>query len=178
MDNYQDELRVAKNQYDKTKRKYLILRKPTSDWIRRANELLQANFDHKRIWFGSRAMNEAYNKQRAKKIPIDKIKFLRKSDEEKRQTSAAKMIDFIEHQYDMINMTKNQCSLIQITTSPQGTQTFGLPLELRRQSGPDKARKDSYSALVLGNWMIKIYYDMLNAENVQAESTFTPMFIA
>ncbi|NDG52590.1 MAG: hypothetical protein EBY39_06150 [Flavobacteriia bacterium] len=40
MDSYQDELRVAKSQYDKSKRKYLILRKPTSDWIRRANELL------------------------------------------------------------------------------------------------------------------------------------------
>ncbi len=178
MDNYQDELRVAKNQYDQTKKKYLILRKPTSNWIRRANELLQANFDHKRIWFGSRAMNEAYNKQRAKKIPIDKIKFLRKSDEEKRQASAAKMIDFIEHQYDMINMTKNQCSLIQITTSPQGTQTFGLPLELRRQSGPDKARKDSYSALVLGSWMAKILYDMDNVEKIEVSSTFTPMFIS
>ena len=59
------------------------------------------------------------------------------------------MIDFIEHQYDMINMTKNQCALIQITTSPQGTQTFDLPVELKRQTGPDKARKDSYSALVL-----------------------------
>ena len=88
------------------------------------------------------------------------------------------MIDFVEHQYDMITLVKNQCALIQITTSPQGTQTFDLPPNLKRQSGPDKARKDSYSALVLGNWMIKIYYDMLNVENIQAESTFTPMFIA
>ena len=178
MDSYQDELRVAKSQYDKSKRKYLILRKPTSDWIRRANELLQANFDHKRIWFGSRAINDGYNKQRAKKIPIDKLKFVRLSDEEKRQTSAAKMIDFIEHQYDMMNMTKNQCSLIQITTSPQGTQTFGLPLELRRQSGPDKARKDSYSALILGSWMAKVMFDMEHVEKMNVTSTFTPMFIS
>ena len=178
MDKYKDELRVAKSQYNKANKKYLILRKPTSDWIRRANELLQSNFDHKKLWFGSRAINEAYNQQRLKKIPIKKLKFIRLSDEEQKQSNAAKMIDFIEHQYDMINMTKNQCSLIQITTSPQGTQTFGLPLELRRQSGPDKARKDSYSALVLGSWMAKIFHDMNNVESVPVTSTFTPMFIS
>lgn len=178
MDTYKDELRTAKSQYDPKNHKYLILRKPTSDWIRRANELLQANFDHKRIWFGSRAIDEAYNKQRAKKIPIDKLKFLRLSDDEQKQSGGAKMIDFIEHQYDMMNMTKNQCALIQITTSPQGTQTFGLPIELRRQSGPDKARKDSYSALVLGSWMVKIFYDMNNTKAQEIPSTFAPMFIS
>lgn len=177
MDTYKEELRAAKLQYNKKDYRYLILRKPTSDWIRRANELLQANFDHRRIWFGSRAIDESYNKQRAKKIPIDKLKFLRLSDEEQKQSGQAKMIDFIEHQYDMINMTKNQCALIQITTSPQGTQTFGLPTELRRQTGPDKARKDSYSALVLGSWMVKVLYDMNNTKAHEVNATFTPMFL-
>lgn len=177
MDTYKEELRAAKLQYNKKDYRYLILRKPTSDWIRRANELLQANFDHRRIWFGSRAIDESYNKQRAKKIPIDKLKFLRLSDDEQKQSGQAKMIDFIEHQYDMINMTKNQCALIQITTSPQGTQTFGLPTELRRQTGPDKARKDSYSALVLGSWMVKVLYDMNNTKAHEVNATFTPMFL-
>jgi hypothetical protein len=177
MDTYKEELRIAKSQYNKKDYKILILRKPTSDWIRRANELLQANFDHKRLWFGSRAVDDAYNKQRAKVIPISKLKFLRLSEDEEKQSKQAKMIDFIEHQYDMITMTKNQCALIQITTSPQGTQTFGLPTELRRQTGPDKARKDSYSALVLGSWMAKILYDMHNTKAQSAVSTFTPMFL-
>jgi len=106
------------------------------------------------------------------------LKFLRLSDDEQKQSGQAKMIDFIEHQYDMINMTKNQCALIQITTSPQGTQTFGLPSELRRQTGPDKARKDSYSALVLGSWMVKVFHDMNNTQAQQAHSTFAPMFIS
>ena len=97
------------------------------------------------------------------------------------------MIDFIEHQYDMMNMTKNQCALIQITTSPHGTQTFGLPPELRRQTGPEKARKDSYSAgvlmkfnsaLILGSWMVKILHDMNNAKAESVTNTFTPMFVS
>ena len=76
----------------------------------------------------------------------------------------------------MIELTKTECSLIQITTSPQGTQTFDLPPVLKRQTGPEKARKDSYSALVLGNWMTKIYYDIHSAKK-DTVATFTPMFI-
>ncbi len=178
MDVYAENIKSARQQYDKKDNRTLILRKPTSDWIRRANELLQANFDHKRLWFGSRAVDESYNRERAKKIPITKLKFLRASDDQEKQSPAAKMIDFIEHQYDMMNMTKGQCALIQITTSPQGTQTFDLPTELKRQTGPDKARKDSYSALILGSWMAKIYFDMMNAPKEEVHSTFAPMFIS
>ena len=175
IENYQKALIDAKGQYDKDSKRICVLRKPTSAWIRRANELLQANFDHKRIWFASKAIDELYELQRKKKIPIDKLKFSNIIDKEK-QSNSAKMIDFVEHQEDMIELTKTECSLIQITTSPQGTQTFDLPPSLKRQSGPEKARKDSYSALVLGNWMIKIYYDIMSAEKKSFE-TFTPMFI-
>jgi hypothetical protein len=77
----------------------------------------------------------------------------------------------------MVNYTKNQCALIQVTSTPQGTQTFGLPPTLRRQSGPSKTRKDSYSALVLGNWMIKTYYDMTNAKEAHVDATFTPIMV-
>ena len=34
----------------------------------------------------------------------------------------AKMIDFIEHQSDMIELTKVECALVQITTTSQGTR--------------------------------------------------------
>ena len=63
-------------------------------------------------FFASRAIDEAYSKQRNKSIPIDKLKFLRTSDESK-QSASAKMIDFIEHQSDMLDLTKNECALVQ-----------------------------------------------------------------
>jgi hypothetical protein len=175
LEKYPDALLEAKRKYNPDDGTICILRKPSSQWIRRANELLQSNFDHKRIWFASRAINDSYDTQRRKRIPISKIKFSNFIETEK-QSDASKMIDFVEHQEDMMQVTKGECSLIQITTSPQGTQTFDLPRELKGQTGPEKARKDSYSALVLGNWMTKIYYDFTLAkeENIQ---TFTPMFI-
>jgi hypothetical protein len=88
------------------------------------------------------------------------------------------MIDFVEHQKDMMDLIKVQCALVQITTSAQGTQSFDLPRNLRKQSGADKARKDSYSALVLGNWMINIFYDMESDDISSTQETFTPMFIS
>lgn len=175
IDDYQKALIDARKQYDLKGKRICVLRKPSSAWIRRANELLQSNFDHKRIWFASKAMDEYYEAQRKKKIPINDLRFSNVIDKEK-QSNSAKMIDFVEHQEDMIELTKTECSLIQITTSPQGTQTFDLPPTLKRQTGPEKARKDSYSALILGNWMIKIYYDMMEAKDTTV-STFTPMFI-
>ena len=178
LENYQDGLRKAKLEYNLSEKKICILRKPTSQWIRGANELLQSNFDHQRIFFGARAVNDDYQKQRSKKIPIKNIRFLRIMDEQEKQSNAAKMIDFVEHQVDMIEKTKAECALIQIKTTAQGTQTFDLPDNLKRQTGPEKARKDSYSALVLGNWMIKTYYDMHNVQQTQGAATFTPIFIA
>ena len=176
IENYQEKLTEGKAEYNLETHNICYLRKPTSQWIRRANELLQSNFDHKRIWFGSRAIDDNYNEQRRKKIPIGKINFLRTSLSIA-QNDPAKMIDFVEHQFDMMNLIKNQCALIQITSSASGTQSFDLPSNLKRQTGPDKARKDSYSALVLGNWMVKLYYDIVESEGRKAFQTFTPMFI-
>jgi hypothetical protein len=175
--NYKEALLEGKAQYSVDSNKICLLQKPTSGWIRLANELLQANFDHQRIWFGGRALGDDYHEQTRKRIPVAQLKFDNSAIGDGKTNKDAIMIDFVEHQGDMIQLTKNECALIQITTSPQGHQTFDLPQMLKRQTGPDKARKDSYSALVLGNWMVKLYYDMSKTQAPNVMSTFTPMFI-
>jgi len=175
-EDYPQNLIAAKNEYNKSDYKYVFLRKPTSSWIRTANELLQANFDHRRIFFGSRAIDDNFRSQTKKKIGILDMKFSNMADSDK-QNEEAKMIDFVEHLTDMVLLTKTECALIQITTTAQGTQSFDLPPNLKRKTGPDKPRKDSYSALILGNWLAKIYHDMNNTEVQEIHSTFTPMFI-
>jgi hypothetical protein len=175
-EDYPQNLISLKNEYNKSDYKYVFLRKPTSSWIRTANELLQANFDHRRIFFGSRAIDNNFRSQTKKKIGILNMKFSNMADSDK-QNEEAKMIDFVEHLTDMILLTKTECALIQITTTAQGTQSFDLPPNLKRKTGPDKPRKDSYSALVLGNWLVKIYSDMNNTKVEEIQSTFTPMFL-
>lgn len=174
-ENYQKSLTSAKREFAKDGIP-CCLRKPTSEWIRRANELLQANFDHQRIWFASQAVDESFQSQRRKKIPIKNLRFMNFSDVDENQSEGARMIDFVEHQQEMIIYTKSQCALIEVRSSPQGTQTFDLPLTLKRTTGPSKVRKDCYSALVLGSWMVKIYNDVKNSKE-EAFNSFVPMFI-
>ena len=118
-------------------------------------------------------MDENYSLQKSKKIPIKEIKFSKYEDE---KNVGAKIIDFIEHQKDMLDLTKAECALINVSTSAGGTQSFDLPANLKRQKGADRPRKDSYSALVLGNWGMNIYYDMMEIPE-QENYGFTPMFI-
>ncbi len=171
---YDKALRDARNQYNVSTKKIVHLRKPSSAWIRYANESLQAAFDHKRIWFAGAAMDEAYNRQRSANIPIQTLKFSRHNDEKE---SGARQIDFIEQLKDNVELIKVQCALIQVNTSAQGTQSFDLPMNLKKQRGADKARKDSYSTLILGNWMMQTYFDMINLQEQSTQATFTPMFI-
>jgi hypothetical protein len=175
-EEYTQNLYSAKSEYNKSDFKYVFLRKPTSGWIRLANEMLQANFDHRRTYFASRAIDDNFRNQTKKHIGITDLKFSNALDSEK-ENEEAKMIDFVEHLSDMIMLTKTECALIQITTSAQGMQNFDLPANLKRKSGPDKPRKDSYSALVLGNWLCKIYFDMGNTQVDDVTETFEPMFI-
>lgn len=174
-EQWHDDILSFKNQYNRKERKYCILRKPTSNWIRMANELLQASIDHKRILFGARAVDDHFDEQRNKNIPIDDLKWDNKISA---TSSAAKMIDFIDHQKTIIELTKSECANIEVVSNPQGSQSFNLPQNFKRQKGPNRARKDSYSALVLGNWFAKVYFD---AQNAKAEkpvmNTFIPFTI-
>lgn len=171
--DYEKDLRDARRGYNKSSNTICILRKPVSNWIRSANEMLQTAFDRKKLYFAATAMDDNYSMQKAKKIPIKELKFSKYEDE---KNVGAKMIDFIEHQKDMIDLTKAECALIQVTSSAGGTQSFDLPSNLKRQKGVDRPRKDSYSAIVLGNWGMNIYYDMMNLPEESAAG-FTPMFI-
>jgi hypothetical protein len=167
------DLKEARRQYNVSSGVICNLRKPTSQWIRNANEMLQTSFDRKKLYFGATAMDDNYSMQKSKKIPIKELKFSKYEDE---KNIGAKMIEFIEHQKDMLDLTKSECALIQVSTSAGGTQSFDLPPNLKRQKGADRPRKDSYSAIVLANWGMNIYYDMMDIpkdENIG----FTPMFI-
>lgn len=172
--DYEKALRDARNQYNVESKRIVLLRKPSSSWIRSANELLQASFDHKKIWFAGMALDDDFSRQKSAAIPIEDLKFSRIDGEKER---GAKMIDFIEHLKDMVDMIKVQCALIQVSSSAQGTQSFDLPLNLKKQRGADKARKDSYSTIVLGNWMMNLYYDMMTMPQEQSQTTFVPMFV-
>lgn len=174
-ESYHADILDFKNQYNVKSKKYCILRKPTVNWIRNANEMLQGAIDHKRILFGSRAVDSHFDDQRKKNLPIDKLKWDMKITS---SSKGAKMIDFIDHQKSIVELTKTECANIEVTTNPQGSQSFNLPQNIKRQTGPNRARKDSYSALLLGNWFAKIYFDSKHAKaSKPPSSSFIPFTI-
>ena len=137
--------------------------------------MLQAAIDHKRILFASRAVDSHFDEQRKKNLPIDKLKWDIKAP---KASKGAMMIDLIDHQKYVVELTKSECANIEVVANPQGSQSFNLPQNLRRQKGPNRARKDSYSSLVLGNWFAKVFFDAENAtQQKRPEATFVPFAI-
>lgn len=166
---YNEDIKNIRNLHNLSENRICIQRKPSSNFIRQANELLQGAFDHKRIMFAGAAVDDEFSYQTSLPIPVENLKFLRDN-----LTIKPSTVDFVENLSDNIKMIKTQCAMIEVSSTPQGTQTFDLPLNLKRQRGANKARKDSYSALVLGNWGLQIYRDMMATPKEDEYGTFEP----
>jgi hypothetical protein len=155
----------------------------TGNWIRNANENLQVGVEKGSIWFASAvdAFSESeYESQMNSKIPISDLHFMKEdaTNMSKSQERKMKLSDFIEHQGEMIKLTKEETTFIVVSTSVTGVQQFDLPPELKREkTKPDRARKDSYSTLLLGAWGAKCYYALLKLKPV-ASTGFKMRFIA
>lgn len=148
-----------------------------TQWIRRANEELQSAFDHKRVLFSNSLPSERiYNKLKKERIPISALEYSQELQD--LPNSGARLIDFIDHQQNMIDQIKVECALIEVRASPTGGQTFDLPQNLRKDKSPTRARKDSYTALFLGNWGAKCYFDIRNAKTQKKENSFFKPFFA
>lgn len=80
--------------------------------------------------------------------------------------------DFIENQDYLIDLVKKECALIEISTTATGSRSYDLPPALKRSKNPLRPRKDSFSALLLANWALKLYLESLKVEDRKAYTTF------
>lgn len=169
--DYELMLKKAKREYNLQDKKIAFNQVFTSTFIRKANEYLQACIDYKKIWFSSKtsANDSFFNEVINKGANID----LMKSEDKKDWT----LLDFIENQDDFIYQTKKQCALIEHSSTSRGTQSFDLPQHLKRSVSANKARKDNYSALMLANWGLKCYNDIMEQKDEISDSTFSPIMV-
>lgn len=163
---YDKTIKDAKRQYNKETKRICFKQMFTTEFIRRSNEYLQASIDHKKIWFASRicANGEAFGRVTGANINIE-------------TTGFDNLIDFVENQDDMIYATKKECSLIEVRSTSRGIQSFDLPQHLKRNTSAQRARKDRYTALMLGNWASKIYFDMAKIQDKVENETFRPIML-
>jgi hypothetical protein len=168
---YSRMVQKAKSQYNLENKQIAVTQVFTTTFIRRGNENLQAAIDYKKIWFASKTVaNESFfNEEINKRIPEDIIFVEENKDWNK--------LDLIEHQDLLVYNTKKQCSLVEFTTSSRGSVNFDLPQHLKRSNSPNRARKDNYTALMLGKWGSKCYNDIMTTENKIVAAGFTPILI-
>lgn len=173
-----EEIMIAKNSYDPSIRKYVHKQNFQSDWIRNANQELQANFQHRRIKFGSPLdVSEQMVRDFSEKIPINELYFdTMDGIDVKYVNDQEKTMEFIEHQTFLVRLTKEECAMIEVSTSPLGNQSFDLPSTLKNEEGSKRPRKDSYTALLLANWGVKCYFMLFDAQP-RKSATFAPFLI-
>ncbi len=142
--------------------------------------MLVANLHHKRMMFGGKVVNSIKTAiSSLNGISIEDLKFDTFAIEvvgEEPKKGQNKACDFIEHLNLMIDLTKKELTLIEVRLSPTGNQTFDLPSTLRSPSDPRRARKDSYTALLLANYGMYCYYT-IHTEVEEVDYTFVPRFI-
>ena len=164
--DYQAAIKKAKIQYNRQSGAICFKQNFTSEFLRKANEQLQASIDYKKIWFASRISpnTDAYEKSTglANKIPLK---------------TGETVIDIIDTQDDLIYQVKKQCALIEVKSTIKGNQSFDLPQHLKRNTSANRARKDNYTTLMLGNWLFKCYKDIKSVTEEQQEVTFTPFIV-
>jgi hypothetical protein len=169
--DYELMLRNVKNQYNLEDKRIAFNQVFTSNFIRKANEYLQACIDYKRVWFASRTASDekSFNETVSLNIPLELMRVEDKKD--------WTILDFIENQDDFIYQTKKQCVLVEHSTTSRGTQNFDLPQHLKRSVSANKARKDNYSAFMLANWAVKCYNDLMSVQTSNEIPTFSPIMI-
>lgn len=192
--DYQGELKKAKQKYNKEEGRIVLMQVFGNEWIRRANEMLQGNIDNKRIWWASDATDENFDKLKKIDIGIEHLKYIGDQEEDDKnqllgdllneldkglstsRKKEARQIELIERQAFLIKLTKTQISLIDVKTTDSGKLTFTLPQNLKNQKGPNKTRRDLYTGCLIGTWAVKCYNDMKGLK-IEKKKGFIPTVI-
>jgi hypothetical protein len=170
---YISELSLLNRQYDKSTHTICYAQYfGKNHFINKANQCLQEAIHNKNVWFASktRANNSFYDKESSRSIPKDLISSNSK-------LLGESILEFIELQDDMIDLTKKECSLIEVKINPQGTRTFDLPSNVKSSKSKNRARRDNYTTLMLACWARKFLYDSKQGGNQKKSATFAPFFI-
>jgi len=132
-----------------------------------SNEYLQGCFDFKRILFaGKLTANETEGA-----AALDSDISLLAAHEYYKEMS---INQFIEWQDVLMDKLKQQCSMIEFSSSSLGSPSWDLPMNFRRSKNPDRIRKDGYSALLLANHATKLFLASREIEVEEVPDTFTP----
>lgn len=130
----------------------LRMNTPTNQFNEQSNVNLKSMLEHDQFWFAAPLSDEnGYNKIKDPKI-----------------------IDKLEEVSEMIDLAKNQISLIIPTQNSNGLTIFSMPDSLGQINKKERVRKDLYSAALLGAWGVKEYLSILD-NAPKKDNTYNPV---
>ena len=156
--------------YNKTEGRIVQKQYFSTSFAKTANEYLQGSFDYKRIFFAGKLT--AHEDEASRALDCD-IGVLSGHDFYKDMS----INQFIEWQDTLMDRLKQQCAIIEFTTSSLGSPSWDLPLNFRRSKNPDRIRKDGYSALLLASHAAKLYLASKTIVEEEVDNSFTPFAI-
>lgn len=164
-EDYNLGLKTSKNSYNLNTGRICHKQVFSSPWLRKSNDELQRCFDNHKMLFASKATlnDEARDKIKSQ---LTKVSVCNGMDE---------LLDLASWQDDWIDMTKKECALVEVKSTSMGHFSFDLPQHLRRSKNEQRARKDSYTTLLLGTWALKSYLDMESYKPEGGSTGFLPM---
>lgn len=142
-----------------------------SPFQKAANEYLRASFSFEHVLFAGQA--------RAIPSLMDKMANQDIGDIHKThpEFEEGTLYRFIEHQDHLIKLVKRECALIEPSVSILGNISYKLPSLAKRNKNRDRSRKDSYSALFLCNWALKLYTEAMQLPDEDNDTTFMPSLV-
>jgi hypothetical protein len=170
LNEYNEEIIKAKNQYNITSKRIVYCQPFNSLSIRKMNEHLKNQIENKKVWFASRISIDENSTKLCNDI-LDRYGFINKKDTD----FGAE--DFLEEQNRWIEETKAQTALIQVKATPLGTLQYDLPQSIKRSTSENKARRDSYTCLLMGNMAATHYYNIVYSKSAPVSYTFAPIII-
>lgn len=165
-DDFNEIAKQIKASYNFTAKRIVQKQVFHSSFQTAAVEYLQACFDFKNIILAGKAqsVDGVMAKLADKNIGgIDKSHKL--FNDVKGEDSGNTKLIFIERQDYLIDLTKSECALVQVSVSALGSKSYDIPQVYKRSKNIRRPRKDCFSSLMLANWALKLYLESKSLPN-------------
>lgn len=179
-EGFEETVRQVKNSYnpDSSVRRIVHNQYFSSSIIKAGNDHLRACFEQKTIQFASHAQSVPHAVERLCQADVMGIHNSHPAFHDADLQGSSSMYDFVTNQDGLIELVKKECALIEVSSTPLGHLTFNLPHHMTRsRKNPDRPRKDSYSALWLAAWGLKILLAVYEAPDEESDDIFAPRLI-
>jgi hypothetical protein len=164
-------VKQIRHSYNKQARRIVQKQFFNSSLKRAANEYLQSCFNFRHLIFAAKAAAHSPTMNAMAHLDIGDIHNLHPLFHDQSDGSSS-MYDFIMMQDNLIQLTMQECALIQMKSTPMGHVDYDLPPSMKRDRDPKRPRKDSYTALFLCVWGIKLYLESMEASKEEEVSNY------